>query len=94
MLKVHILAICSHCNGKAYLPMADAEDHQGHRYTRHIPCPFCEGSGNEPKWVTLEDSAKLMQQAVCSHEHTSVQGNMHFTLCHHSLASQNSLLTY
>ena len=64
MLKVHILDTCSHCNGEAYQPVGEAEDSQGHKYTRHIPCPFCEGSGNEPKWVNLEDFAKLLRQAT------------------------------
>jgi hypothetical protein len=34
MLKVHILSICSYCNGKAYVPMGEAKDCQGHKY----PC--------------------------------------------------------
>jgi hypothetical protein len=79
MLKVHILNTCSHCNGKAYLPMGEAKDSHGDKYTRHIPCPFCEGSGNEPKWISLPDFAKLIQQAICPHEHTSFHGNMHFS---------------
>jgi len=79
MLKVHILSTCSHCNGEAYLSVSEAEDCQGHVYVRHRPCPVCEGSGSEPKWIALEDFAKLLQQAVCSHEHTSFQGNMHFS---------------
>lgn len=79
MLKVHILDTCSHCNGEAYLPMGESEDNQGHKYTRYIPCPTCEGSGNDPKWVDLEYFAKLMQQAVCAHEHTTYQGSMRFS---------------
>ena len=79
MIKVQVLAPCSHCNGEAYLPMGEAEDCQGHKYIRHIPCPFCEGSGNQPKWIDLADFAKLMQQAVCAHEHTSFHSNMHFS---------------
>ena len=79
MLKVQILDTCSHCNGKAYQPIDEAEDSQGRKYTRHVPCPICEGSGNEPKWVNLEDFAKLMKQALCPHEHTTYQGSMHFS---------------
>ncbi len=78
MLKVQILAPCSHCNGKAYIPMGEAKDCNGHIFTRHVPCPYCEGSGNEPKWIDLADFAKLLQQSTCPHEHISVQGNMHF----------------
>lgn len=79
MLKIHILAPCSHCNGEAFLPMGEAEDCQGRKYIRHTPCPTCVGSGNESKWIDLQDFAKLLQQAICSHNHTSFQGNMHFS---------------
>ncbi len=78
MIKVHILASCSHCNGQALLPMGESEDCHGNKYTRHIPCPFCGGSGNEPKWIDLADFTKLLQQSACPHEHTSFQGNIHF----------------
>jgi hypothetical protein len=79
MLKVQVLAPCSHCDGEAYVPMGEAEDHQGNKYTRHISCPTCEGSGNEPKRIDIQDFAKLMQQAACHHKHTSFQGNMQFS---------------
>jgi len=46
MLKVRILATCTHCNGEAYQPISEAEDCQGNKYTRYAPCPICEGSGN------------------------------------------------
>jgi hypothetical protein len=70
MLKVHILATCSYCNGEVYQPIGETEDCLGNKYIRHIPCPVCEGSGNEPIWVDLPDFAKLMQQAICPHNHT------------------------
>lgn len=79
MLKVHILSTCSNCKGEAYLPINEAEDSQGRKYIRHTPCPTCEGSGIEPIWVGLEDFAKLLNQAVCPHDHTSFHGSMHFT---------------
>jgi DnaJ-class molecular chaperone len=78
MLKVHILSICSHCNGEAYQPIGEAEDCQGRKYIQHAPCPFCEGSGYEPQWVNIEDFAKLLHQAECPHEHTSMHGNIRF----------------
>ena len=79
MVKVQVLTKCEHCNGEAYLPMGEAEDSQGRTYTRYVPCPMCEGSGNEPKWISLDDFAKLVVQAHCSHDHTSYQGSMHFS---------------
>lgn len=78
MLKVHVLSICPRCNGKAYIPMGETKDSQGHPYTLHIPCPFCEGSGNQPHWIDLKDFAKLLQQAQCPHNHTSYYGSTRF----------------
>src|SRR5574341_1039391 len=46
MLKVHILTQCTHCKGEAYLPAGEADNHKGEKYTRYLPCPVCEGSGN------------------------------------------------
>ncbi len=79
MIKVQVLTQCEHCNGEAYVPTGEAEDCQGHKYIRHIPCPMCEGSGNLPRWINLDDFAKLLHQSECPHEHTSYQGNMHFS---------------
>jgi hypothetical protein len=64
MLKVQIQATCLHCTVKAFLPMGEDEDCQGHKYICHIPCPFCDGTGNKPKWIALEDFAKLMQHPM------------------------------
>ncbi len=79
MIKVQVLTHCEHCNGKAYVPIGEAEGYEGHKYTRYVPCPICDGSGNEPMWITLDDFAKLLRQAECPHEHTSIQGSMRFS---------------
>ena len=79
MLKVHILTQCSHCQGQAYLPAGEAANHKGEKYTRYQPCPVCEGSGYEPKWVSLEDFARLLRQSLCQHEHTAFRGGFHFS---------------
>lgn len=79
MIKVQILIQCRHCQGEAYLPIGEAEDYQGQKYVRHVPCPACEGSGNQSYWINLKDFARLLLQAQCPHKHTSYLGNMHFT---------------
>jgi DnaJ-class molecular chaperone len=79
MIKVQVLTQCEHCNGAAFLPLGEAEDWQGHKYTRYVPCPKCEGSGNEPKWISLDVFATLLHQAQCPHGHTSHHGSMHFS---------------
>ena len=78
MIKVHILSTCTHCNGDAYMPVAKAEDSNGHKYTRYIPARCAKEVAIEPNWVSMQDFAILLQQATCDHEHTSYQGNMHF----------------
>ena len=65
MLKVHILTTCEHCNGVAYLPIGEGEDYEGRTYTRFAPSPICEGSGQQPKWVSLEQFAIMLVQAQC-----------------------------
>jgi hypothetical protein len=76
MIKVQVLTQCKHCNGEAYLQMGEAEDCQGRRYTRYVPCPMCEGSGNLPSWISLDDFAKLLVQVQCTYEHTSYHGSL------------------
>jgi len=79
MTKVQILAACSHCGGKAYLPIGEAEDHLGRKYIQHAPCPMCDGSGTAPKWISLQEFATLLAQAQCPHQHTSFRGGLHFS---------------
>jgi hypothetical protein len=79
MIKVQVLIQCKHCNGEAYLLIGDAGYSQDYMVTRYVPCLIYAGSGDEPKWISLNDFAKLLVQAQCPHEHTSYQGNMGFS---------------
>ncbi len=79
MIKVHILTTSSHCNGEAYLPIGQEINAQGKPYTRHVSCPTCEGSGLAPKWVSLNEFAQLLNQVLCPHIHTSLEGGFHFS---------------
>jgi hypothetical protein len=79
MLKVHILDYCPHCNGQGYLPLGEVVDHLGRKYTRYAPCTQCSGGGTLGKWVSLEEFARLLQQELCKHEHTTTIGSMRFT---------------
>ena len=78
MFKVHILDQCPHCNGQAMLPVGEGKDHKGRTYTRYPPCPNCDGSGNKPRWVSLEEFAQLLQSVQCPHEHVVTNGSMHY----------------
>ena len=64
MIKIHILSTCTHCSGDAYLPSGEGEDANGHKYTRYIPCPMCEGSGNQTKWISLIEFIELFDEAA------------------------------
>ena len=64
MIKVHILDRCEHCDGTAYLPEDEAVSADGERYTRYSPCGYCEGSGNQAKWVSLQEFADLLDRAI------------------------------
>jgi hypothetical protein len=79
MTKVRILTTCSHCGGKAYLPINEAIDTKGEPYTQYQPCPMCEGSGMASKWISLQEFAILLAQTQCPHQHTSYKGSLRFS---------------
>ena len=64
MIKVHILDRCEYCDGAAYLPIGEAESYAGEKYIRYEPCPQCQGSGNQSKWVSLQEFADLMERVI------------------------------
>lgn len=76
MVKVHIIDKCPHCHGQAMLPVGEGKDYKGCINTRYAPCPICESSGNQLRWISLEEFAKLLQSALCQHEHTSAHGSL------------------
>ncbi len=77
MLKVHVLDKCPECKGQAYLPAGEAVSNSGQTYTRYLPCPICNGSGKQGRWVELAEFATLLQQATCIHQHVSQTGGFH-----------------
>lgn len=79
MVKVRILDKCPYCKGQAYLPAGQDVDYKGNSYTRHLPCPHCEGTGATGRWVDLTEFALLLDQAKCPHEHVSRSGSFHFS---------------
>jgi hypothetical protein len=64
MIKVQILTTCQHCDGEAYLPIGEAVSFTGEAYTRYEPCPVCQGSGEQTKWVSLREFADLLERAI------------------------------
>ena len=79
MLKVQILDRCPYCNGEAMTFVGKAIDTNGKPYDRYSPCCMCDGSGENPKWISLQEFAEMLRQALCPHEHTSFRGSMHFS---------------
>jgi hypothetical protein len=79
MPRVHILVQCTYCNGQAYLPHREVEDANGKPYIQHKPCPSCLGSGQQERWIGLTEFALMLQEAVCPHKRSSLQGAYHFS---------------
>jgi len=77
MIKIQILDRCPHCEGKAYLPIAEDTNDKGEKYIRHLPCPVCQGTGSAPRWISLADFLTLLKSVQCPHTHTSIHGGMH-----------------
>jgi hypothetical protein len=61
------------------VPVGEGKNYKGRTYTRYVPCPDCDGSGNQARWISLQEFAELLRQAVCPHKHVSAQGGMHFS---------------
>ncbi len=79
MVKVRVLTKCQRCDGEAYLPIGADLDSRGNSYIRHRPCPSCEGSGTEGKWVELPEFVRLLEESKCHHQHISTIGGFHFS---------------
>jgi hypothetical protein len=60
-IKVKVLTDCEFCEGRAYIPIGEAEDPNGGIYTRYTPCSYCEGSGLRTKYINLVDFIRLME---------------------------------
>ena len=63
-LRVQVLTTCRACGGQAYLPTKEEMSIAGRKYFRHVPCTTCEGSGNEARWIAVQDFARLLAAAV------------------------------
>jgi hypothetical protein len=79
MIKVHILDCCSYCEGQAFLPAGEVENYKGEKHTRYLPCLYCEGTGEEDRWISLAEFASMLEKAKCPHEHTMIRGGFHFS---------------
>lgn len=78
-IKVHILIPCERCKGEAYLPIGEARGSNGKPYIQHEPCPACDGSSTQPKWIDLAEFDELLKQETCPHSLTTYHGGFHFT---------------
>lgn len=64
MVKVHILSQCEQCQGAAYVPVGEANSYSGETYIQHKPCPGCQGSGRQEKWVSLKTFVEMLEKAL------------------------------
>ena len=63
MTKVHVLNRCKHCDGEAYVYVCEAIDANGNQYPRYLPCSYCQGSGEQARWVSLTEFQTLIERA-------------------------------
>jgi hypothetical protein len=54
MRKVQVKGKCTYCNGDAYLFSRNATSISGEDYAQYEPCGYCQGSGEEIKWIVLD----------------------------------------
>lgn len=66
MIKIRILTACDRCNGEAYLPACEAMNTKSEPYTRYLPCPYCEGTGINPKWIGLREFVDKLNAVAVS----------------------------
>jgi hypothetical protein len=63
-IKIQIRSRCEYCHGEAYLPVGEAVSVDGEKYTRHLPCPICQGEGETNRWISLRDFYALLSDAA------------------------------
>ena len=62
MLKVHILDCCEFCDGEAYIFAREVVDANGENYPRYLPCSYCQGSGEQARWVSMQQFLDLLER--------------------------------
>jgi hypothetical protein len=61
-VKVQIQTRCEHCDGEAYILVGEAIDANGNLYPRYLPCGYCQGSGEQARWVSLLEFLDLLER--------------------------------
>jgi len=81
MIKVQIQTECWYCKGEAMMEVHELEFHVTDPTPRYLPCPYCKGSGNQEKWVSLKEFIAMLHDPTlqCPHNHTSLSGSNHFS---------------
>ena len=63
-IKVQILVPCEACGGEAYTPVEQAISYSGEPYIHYQPCPQCQGSGAQTKWISLLEFGELLSDVM------------------------------
>ena len=62
-IKIQIKEKCNHCNGQAYLPSNEVKSYNGEIYNRYLPCVKCHGTGQQTRWIDLNEFITLLDEA-------------------------------
>ncbi len=81
MNKVQIQTKCWYCKGKAMMLVDELGFHTTDPTSRYLPCPYCHGSGDQEKWITLLEFIAMLNDPMseCPHNHSSMNGYIHFS---------------
>lgn len=62
MLKILAQVPCSSCNGKAYIATREKTFITIFKYVRRSPCPQCNGSGKQIRWIDLNEFLQKLDE--------------------------------
>ena len=63
-MKVQILDRCPHCFGESMVFVRREFDANGKSFDSYRPCYQCHGTGQKVRWVSLQEFAKLLDDAL------------------------------
>lgn len=62
MLKIYVQILCPSCKGKAYITTQETILITIWKHVRHKPCPQCNGSGTQTRWIDLNEFFQLLEE--------------------------------
>ena len=61
-MNIKVQTRCKHCDGEVYVFACEVVDANGEHYPRYLPCGYCQGSGEQARWVGLQEFLNLLER--------------------------------